>query len=553
MLILFLVFCIPMGVALCVRLYAMASADAAETEHPTAKIIGWLLLVVGVISLLTGLTNGMIYNDRFKEAQEDYDNFDYDDVNIDYNSYKNSHNYDYDIFSHRQNYGTDEYRIIKEYEEQKQKYEEQKQKYEEQKQKYEEQINKNTLKIAQSEKQAYEEQKQAYEEQKQAYEEKKKQYEKQKKAYEKERYEDLKRQVYEVQKREKYQHLEIIEQERDAKIVNACTSAMILFALSCYCFNFRRSPGPISKKILKVILVAWVCFVYRFALWTIVVGRFFLVGLALFILSLCIIPTKTNSWPKKIENFGMKHKKAFNLAGIWLVITIIMGCGIALHSLHQNGRTMILPIYIPLWILMMVMSYKLVYKREKLLNMWQERTKTSGTGIIKLTAYVVLPLAVILTLFMPLIAINVEEDSRIYYLLLPVILWVIFAWGFFASKLDNLSRTPSNAPSRAPVVESKALLQPSVQPKLWTLSDFVQTFGKMRLGTTTDAAGKEYKTCIFVSADGRQTQVEIPESLAQLSAQEIAARKQTLGVAQNERGTYSLQSIAAAQWEDVDI
>jgi len=57
-----------------------------------------------------------------------------------------------------------------------------------------------------------------------------------------------------------YNDYDEVQEGKEGALI--CVGAMVLVALSCYCFNFRRSPGSIFKKILKVILVALVCCVF---------------------------------------------------------------------------------------------------------------------------------------------------------------------------------------------------------------------------------------------------------------------------------------------------
>lgn len=92
----------------------------------------------------------------------------------------------------------------------------------------------------------------------------------------------------------------------------------------------------------------------------------------------------------------------------------------------------------------------------------------------------------------------------------------------------------------------------------WTLLDFASIHGKMRVGTCTvkegPRAGEQFQAMQFTAPNGVRTFVSFSSNLGELSAKEIANRKNSLQVVELESGSYKLCNQGSDLWgEEVDL
>ena len=89
----------------------------------------------------------------------------------------------------------------------------------------------------------------------------------------------------------------------------------------------------------------------------------------------------------------------------------------------------------------------------------------------------------------------------------------------------------------------------------WSLLAFARTHGKMQVGKFANSeTGEEFKSCIFTNPeDQSRCFVSFSSNLGELSAKEIAERKDSLQVVELESGNFKLCNVGANNWEDVDL
>lgn len=89
----------------------------------------------------------------------------------------------------------------------------------------------------------------------------------------------------------------------------------------------------------------------------------------------------------------------------------------------------------------------------------------------------------------------------------------------------------------------------------WSLVAFASSFGKMKLGSFVNDEGTPFKSCIFVKENGEKTFVGFSQKLGELSALEIASRKNELQIVKTDSGKYKLckKGNPGETWEDVDL
>lgn len=86
----------------------------------------------------------------------------------------------------------------------------------------------------------------------------------------------------------------------------------------------------------------------------------------------------------------------------------------------------------------------------------------------------------------------------------------------------------------------------------WSLMAFARSHGKMQVGNFTNSeTGETFKSCIFTDADNNRKFVSFSQNLGELSAKEIADRKDSLQVVELESGNFKLCNAGGNAWEDV--
>lgn len=88
----------------------------------------------------------------------------------------------------------------------------------------------------------------------------------------------------------------------------------------------------------------------------------------------------------------------------------------------------------------------------------------------------------------------------------------------------------------------------------WSLISFARTHGKMKVAPFVNReTGEYFKSCAFLSSEGKVTLVAFSSKLGELTPKQIAAQKDELQVVQLESGTYKLCKAGHDTWEDVDL
>ena len=87
----------------------------------------------------------------------------------------------------------------------------------------------------------------------------------------------------------------------------------------------------------------------------------------------------------------------------------------------------------------------------------------------------------------------------------------------------------------------------------WSLMAFARSHGKMQVGDFVNKdTGEQFKSCIFTNpTDQSRLFVAFSSNLGEMSAKEIADRKDSLQVVELETGTFKLCNVGSNQWEDV--
>ena len=88
----------------------------------------------------------------------------------------------------------------------------------------------------------------------------------------------------------------------------------------------------------------------------------------------------------------------------------------------------------------------------------------------------------------------------------------------------------------------------------WSLISFARTHGRMKVAPFVNReTGECFKSCAFLSSEGKVTLVAFSSKLGELTPKQIAAQKDELQVVQLESGTYKLCKAGHDTWEDVDL
>lgn len=88
----------------------------------------------------------------------------------------------------------------------------------------------------------------------------------------------------------------------------------------------------------------------------------------------------------------------------------------------------------------------------------------------------------------------------------------------------------------------------------WSLISFARTHGRMKVAPFVNReTGEYFKSCAFLSSEGKVTLVAFSSKLGELTPKQIAAQKNDLQVVQLESGTYKLCKAGHDTWEDVDL
>ena len=89
----------------------------------------------------------------------------------------------------------------------------------------------------------------------------------------------------------------------------------------------------------------------------------------------------------------------------------------------------------------------------------------------------------------------------------------------------------------------------------YSLLAFAKSHGKMQVGKFVNKeTGEEFSSCIFTNPeDQSRCFVSFSQNLGELSAREIADRKDSLQVVELESGNFKLCNVGANNWQDVDL
>lgn len=88
----------------------------------------------------------------------------------------------------------------------------------------------------------------------------------------------------------------------------------------------------------------------------------------------------------------------------------------------------------------------------------------------------------------------------------------------------------------------------------WSLISFAKAHGRMKIAPFINKeTGESFKSCVFLSSDGKVTLVAFSSNLGELTPKKIAAWKDNLQVVQLESGSYKLCKAGHDTWEDVDL
>ena len=88
----------------------------------------------------------------------------------------------------------------------------------------------------------------------------------------------------------------------------------------------------------------------------------------------------------------------------------------------------------------------------------------------------------------------------------------------------------------------------------WSLISFAKSHGRMKVAPFVNKeTGECFKSCAFLSSDGKITLVAFSSNLGELTPAQIAAQKNDLQVVELESGSFKLCKAGKDSWEDVDL
>ena len=88
----------------------------------------------------------------------------------------------------------------------------------------------------------------------------------------------------------------------------------------------------------------------------------------------------------------------------------------------------------------------------------------------------------------------------------------------------------------------------------WSLISFAKAHGRMKVAPFFNKKTKEsFKSCAFLSSEGKLTLVAFSSNLGELTPKQIAEQKDNLQVVQLESGSFKLCKTVHDTWEDVDL
>lgn len=95
--------------------------------------------------------------------------------------------------------------------------------------------------------------------------------------------------------------------------------------------------------------------------------------------------------------------------------------------------------------------------------------------------------------------------------------------------------------------------KPTQQLVSWSLSDFINEFGKMKVGEFINReTGDNFQSCVFTKGHIR-TYVAFSSKLGVLTSEEISKMKEQLIVVQLPSGRYSLTKVKKSTLKDVNV
>lgn len=89
----------------------------------------------------------------------------------------------------------------------------------------------------------------------------------------------------------------------------------------------------------------------------------------------------------------------------------------------------------------------------------------------------------------------------------------------------------------------------------YSLLAFAKAHGKMEVGQFVNGdTGEQFSSCIFTNPqDNSRLFVSFSSNLGELTAKEIADRKDSLQVVELESGKFKLCNVGSNQWEEVNL
>ena len=88
----------------------------------------------------------------------------------------------------------------------------------------------------------------------------------------------------------------------------------------------------------------------------------------------------------------------------------------------------------------------------------------------------------------------------------------------------------------------------------WSLISFARSHGKMKVAPFVNKeTGEAFKSCAFLSSDGKVTLVAFSSNLGELTPKQIAEQKDDLQVVQLESDSFKLCRAGHDTWEEVDL
>lgn len=135
---------------------------------------------------------------------------------------------------------------------------------------------------------------------------------------------------------------------------------------------------------------------------------------------------------------------------------------------------------------------------------------------------------------------------EIVYIFILIILSLIIFYVFYNKNAHNT--TPHPIDKKSTIVKAGPCVK-----RYWTLTEFTEKFGKMKVGNCTNhITGEVFKSCIFIK-DNKYTFVNFYSDIGVLTKEEIAKRKKELKVGLNINDKYYLYAGKESFLQPVDL